>query len=158
MVYEILIFSDYLLIILTCSTKNQLVYLKDLKKQEADSWVDLPVVKDRIESGDILKIDVNTTIPEASQPYNNASNLVRNQTSLELIKLEGYIVDDQMMINFPVLGKVSTNDLNEKQLEEKLKNLLEKGNHLSNPTVSVRRINNKFTVLGEVKNSNIFIL
>jgi len=146
----------FLIILTSCSTKNQLVYLKDLKKQEADSWVDLPVVKDRIESGDILKIDVNTTIPEASQPYNNASNLVRNQTSLELIKLEGYIVDDQMMINFPVLGKVSTNDLNEKQLEEKLKNLLEKGNHLSNPTVRVRRINNKFTVLGEVKNPGTF--
>ena len=40
------------------------------------------------------------------------------------------------MINFPVLGKVNTNDLNEKQLEEKLKNLLIQGNHLSNPTVS----------------------
>lgn len=138
----------------SCSTKSQLIYLGDIKKQEANSWVDFSLVKDRIESGDILKVEVNTSIPEASLPYNLTSSIV-NQ-NLELIKLEGYIVDDQMMINFPVLGKISTDNLNEEQLELKIKTLLEKGNHLSNPTVSVRRINNKFTVLGEVKNPGTF--
>ncbi|MEC9303157.1 MAG: polysaccharide biosynthesis/export family protein [Bacteroidota bacterium] len=144
-----------LLFLSSCSTKNQLIYLKDIKKQEANSWVDIPIVEDRIESGDILKIDVKTTVPEASIPYNVLS-VIPNQTSLEIIKLDGYLVDENMMINFPVLGKVSTNNLNEKQLEEKLKNLLVQGNHLSNPTVIVRRINSKFTVLGEVKNPGTF--
>ena len=141
----------------SCSTKSQLIYLKDIKKQEANSWVDIPLVVDRIESGDILKIDVKTTVPEASIPYNTLS-AARTQTnnSIELMKLDGYLVDDKMMINFPVLGKVNTKDLNEKQLEEKLKNLLVQGNHLSNPTVLVRRINSKFTVLGEVKNPGTF--
>tara|TARA_X000000950_G_C13759186_1_gene596050 strand:+ start:291 stop:1037 length:747 start_codon:yes stop_codon:yes gene_type:complete len=142
----------------SCSTKNQLIYLKDIKKQEANSWIDIPQVKDRIEAGDILKIDVKTTVPEASIPYNvhgTASTQSRN-ANLELIKLEGYLVDNNMMINFPVLGKVNTNGLNENQLEEKLKNLLIQGNHLSSPTVLVRRINSKFTVLGEVKNPGTF--
>ena len=141
----------------SCSTKNQLIYLKDIKKQEANSWADIPPVIDRIESGDILKIDVKTTVPEASIPY-NVFNTARSQTStsLELIKLDGYLVDDNMMINFPVLGEVSTKNLNEKQLEEKLKTLLEQGNHLSNPTIIVRRMNSKFTVLGEVKNPGTF--
>ncbi|MEC9303046.1 MAG: polysaccharide biosynthesis/export family protein [Bacteroidota bacterium] len=139
----------------SCSTKDQLIYLKDIKKQDANSWVDIPLIKDRIESGDILKIDVKTIIPEASLPY-NVINQVGYASDLELIKLDGYLVDDNMMINFPVLGKVSTNDLNEKQLEEKLKTLLEQGNHLSNPTVKVRRINSKFTVLGEVRNPGTF--
>ena len=53
-----------------------------------------------------LKIDVKTTIPEASLPYNSSSNLVRYQTSLDLIALDGYVVDNQMMINFPILGKL----------------------------------------------------
>ncbi|MEC9303080.1 MAG: polysaccharide biosynthesis/export family protein [Bacteroidota bacterium] len=139
----------------SCSTKNQLIYLKDIKKQEANSWIDIPLVKDRIESGDILKIDVKTTVAEASIPY-NVLNPFSNQTNLEVIKLDGYLVDDNMMINFPVLGKINTSDLNEKQLEEKLKNLLVQGNHLSNPTVIVRRINSKFTVLGEVNNPGTF--
>ena len=88
--------SYYLIICLiffnSCSTKNQLIYLKDIKKQEANSWVDIPPVKDRIESGDILKIDVKTTVPEASVPY-NVFNETHSQTrtSLELIKLEGIL-------------------------------------------------------------------
>ena len=139
----------------SCSTKSQLVYLKDIKKQEANSWIDIPIVKNRIESGDILKIDIKTTIPEASLPY-NTSNTIRNQTSMELIKLDGYLVDENMMINFPVIGKINTRNLNEEQLEIKIKNLLEEGNHLSNPTVFVRRVNSKFTVLGEVKNPGTF--
>ena len=146
-----------LTILNSCSTKNQLIYLKDIKKQEANSWIDIPLVKNRIESGDILKIDVKTTVPEASLPYNVLNTAtIRSQASLELIKLDGYLVDDKMMINFPVLGKVNTSDLNEKQLEEKLKTLLEQGGHLSNPTVIVRRINSKFTILGEVKNPGTF--
>ena len=101
-----------LFLLTSCSTKNQLIYLKDIKKQEANSWVDFPVVKDMIESGDILRIDVSTTVPEASVPYNK-SNPILNQNNLELLKIEGYLVDNQMMINFPVLGKISTKNLNE---------------------------------------------
>lgn len=142
-------------ILASCTTKNQIIYLKDIQKQEANSWVDVPLVKDRIESGDILKIEVRTTIPEASEPYNKLSNLI-NQNNLELLKLEGYIVDKKMMINFPVLGKISTESLNVEQLEEKIKNLLIEGNHLTNPIISIRRINNKFTVLGEVRNPGTF--
>ena len=66
------------------------------------------------------------------------------------------MVDNLLMINFPVLGKVSVDGLNEEQLEAKIKNLLEIGNHLTEPTVNVRRVNNKFTVLGEVKNPGTF--
>ena len=38
-----------LTILNSCSTKNQLIYLKDIKKQEANSWIDIPLVKNRIE-------------------------------------------------------------------------------------------------------------
>ena len=142
-------------LITSCSTKNQLIYLNDIKKQNANSWTDIPSVIDKIESGDILKIDVSTTIPEASLAY-NLSVEEGGQNNLEILKLKGYIVDKQMMINFPVLGKISTFDLNEEQLEIKISNLLVEGNHLSNPSVRVRRINNKFTVLGEVKNPGTY--
>ena len=143
------------LLISSCSSKHQIIYLKDIKKQEANSWVDYSGKKDVIESGDILKIDVTTVISEASIPYNKQiSNL--NQYNLDLLKLEGYLVDKQMMINFPVLGKISVDKLNESQLEEKIKVLLNEGNHLTNPTVNVRRINSKFTVLGEVRNPGTF--
>ena len=147
------ILSAFLLF--SCSTKNQIIYLKDIKKSNADSWVNLDGHKNKIEFGDILKIDVNTIVPEASLPYNKRI-FEMNQNNLELLKIEGYVVDKQLMINFPVLGKISVDNLNEKELEEKIKNLLNEGKHLSEATVNVRRINNKFTVLGEVKNPGTF--
>ena len=60
------------------------------------------------------------------------------------------------MINFPVLGKIDISDLSEFEVEDKITKLLEEGNHLTNHTVKVRRINSKFTVLGEVKNAGTF--
>jgi polysaccharide export outer membrane protein len=54
------------------------------------------------------------------------------------------------MINYPVLGKIGIDGLNENDLESKITQLLLEGNHLTNPTVKVRRVNSKFTVLGEV--------
>ena len=153
--------KDFLLLTLvcamlaSCSTKHQLIYLKDIEKKEADSWTDYLIVNDKIESGDILKIDVFTVVSEASIPYNKKM-FEFNQTNLEILKLEGYLVDEKMTINFPVLGKISVFDMNETQLEEKIKNLLDKGGHLTNPSINVRRINNKFTVLGEVRNPGTF--
>ena len=145
----------FFFLLTSCSTKSQLIYLKDIEKEEANSWVDISNTIDKIESGDILKIEVLTVIPEASAPYNKIINN-NIQNNLELIKLEGYMVDNQMTINFPVLGKINVDGLNEEQLENKITTLLEEGNHLTKPTVNIRRINNKFTVLGEVRNPGTF--
>ena len=60
------------------------------------------------------------------------------------------------MINYPVLGKISVEGLSENQLESKITQLLLDGNHLTNPTVKVRRVNSKFTVLGEVRSPGTY--
>ncbi|MDC3130456.1 polysaccharide biosynthesis/export family protein [Bacteroidota bacterium] len=161
-------FSSLMLIcvfLASCSTKNQIIYLKDAEKVPADKWVKNSKLGDYIEAGDILKIDVYTVINEASLPYNK-DNFDFSNKNLDMLKLEGYTVDDQMNINFPVLGKISVEMMNEEQLEDKITYLLDNGDHLNNPTVSVRKLNKKFTVLGEVmrpgtfsyieKNLNIF--
>ena len=154
------------IILTSCSTKSQLVYLKDFDKHNTYSKVDYSTLNNNIEVGDILKIDVQTIVPEAAIPYNKITTGQTQSQNLDLLKLEGYLVDDFKMINYPVLGKVSVEGLSENQLESKITQLLLDGNHLTNPTVKVRRVNSKFTVLGEVripgtysyfdKNLNIF--
>ena len=51
---------------------------------------------------------------------------------------------------------VSVENLSENKLAERIKKLLVDGEHLTNPHVKVRRINSKFTVLGEVRNPGTF--
>tara|TARA_A100001035_G_scaffold119871_1_gene94201 strand:- start:3623 stop:4402 length:780 start_codon:yes stop_codon:yes gene_type:complete len=142
----------------SCSFKNQLTYFSDHEKNDNLEWLDYSSQINNIESGDILKIDVITAFPQASFPYNknsiNGSSV--NQNNLEIIKLEGYSVDVDKNINFPVLGKISVENLNETQLEERIAKLLVEGKHLTDPVIKVTRINNKFTVLGEVKSPGTY--
>ena len=140
----------------SCSTKNQLIYLKDFDEHNNFSKLDYSTFKNNIEVGDILKIDVQTIVAEAAIPYNKISTYQTNLQNLDLIKLEGYLVDDFKMINYPVLGKISVDGLSENQLESKITQLLLDGNHLTNPTVKVRRVNSKFTVLGEVRSPGTY--
>ena len=144
------------IILASCSTKNQLIYLKDFDKQNTYSKTDYSVLNNNIEVGDILKIDVQTIVPEAAIPYNKISTRQTQSQNLDLLKLEGYLVDDFKMINYPVLGKISVEGLSENQLESKITQLLLDGNHLTNPTVKVRRVNSKFTVLGEVRSPGTY--
>jgi polysaccharide export outer membrane protein len=130
--------------------------LKDSHKHDAFTKTDYSKLNNIIKSGDILKIDVQTIVPEAALPYNKINiNSVNNQ-NIELLKLEGYLVNESGNINFPVLGNIEVGGLSEIEIESNITALLLEGNHLTNPTVKVRRLNSKFTVLGEVRNPGTF--
>ena len=139
--------------LISCSSKKQIVYFNDFDKY-TEKDINSPSLLNakktyNIQEGDILKIDVNTTIPEAALIYNKLK-LNGNILNRELLILEGYKVDKEMMINYPVLGKINVEDLSINQLEKMMeKRLLEEG-HLTNPTVKISRLNSKVTVLGEV--------
>ena len=55
------------------------------------------------------------------------------------------------MINFPVLGTISTLNLTTQDLAEFIKTELVERGHLTDPNVIVRLLNAKVTILGEVK-------
>jgi polysaccharide export outer membrane protein len=103
-----------------------------------------------IQPNDILKINVETLIPEAAAPYNKGVLQGMQPQNIQLLQLDGYLVSLENTIKFPVLGEISTKDLTTMQLEEELKQRLVDGGHLINPKVNVRVINAKVTILGEV--------
>ena len=105
---------------------------------------------------DILKISVGALMPEAALPYNNvtAGNMVAN--NLDVMKLDGYLVSQNHTINFPVLGELSVKEKTTKDLENDIKNLLVDGGYLINPNVTVRLLNAKVTILGEVQQPGTF--
>ena len=66
------------------------------------------------------------------------------------MQLEGYLVDSKNIINFPVLGPISTLNLTIQDLAEFIKKELIERGHLTDPNVIVRLLNAKVTILGEV--------
>ena len=143
-----------ILFLASCSSKSQLVYLNDSVKDNFYK-VDYSSFNNNIQTGDILKIDIQTIIPEAALPYNTYSDKA-TATNLSTLIIEGYVVNENKIINYPTLGDVSVENLSENKLADKIRKLLVDGGHLTNPYVKVRRVNSKFTVLGEVRNPGTF--
>ena len=109
-----------------------------------------------IQANDILKIVIGSLVPEAAIPYNKVPSGAVQATSLDLMKLEGYAVSQNQTILLPVLGIISVTNKTTEQLAIHIKKLLEDGGHLTNPTIDIRVLNAKFTVLGEVKKPGTF--
>lgn len=95
--------------------------------------------------------------PELAAPYNLISQSANGgSVQLESLKLQGYIVSADGGINFPILGKLIVSGKSTQELEVLIKSTLEKDNHLLSPTVNVRLLNAKVTVLGEVAKPGTF--
>lgn len=131
----------------SCTTKKEMLYLQDL-----DSYANstLTYTSPKIQPNDILKIDIGDLNPVVAAPFNMTSASVNSLNSVELMRLSGYLVNPQGTIMMPILNEVKVGGLTPANLEIKIKERLVNENYLVNPTVQVRVLNNKFTILGEV--------
>ena len=143
-----------LLLMQSCVSKKEILYLQDI-----DTNLAMEVVSNTttLQPNDILKIDIGALMPEAALPYNKmAPSGIQAANNLEVMKLEGYLVSQDKTIQFPVLGELSVAGKSMADLEVDIKNRLESGGYLLNPSVTVRLLNAKVTILGEVKKPGTF--
>ncbi|MFV5690302.1 polysaccharide biosynthesis/export family protein [Flavobacterium sp. ZT3R25] len=140
-----------LLFLQSCTTKKQMLYLQDLD-QYSNSTLTYATAK--IQPNDILKIDVSDLNPVVAAPFNiNVGSSA--QSSVEMMKLTGYLVNPSGNITMPILNEINVGGLTPSKVETKIKDRLIKEGYLVSPTVLVRVLNNKFTILGEVKSPGV---
>jgi polysaccharide biosynthesis/export protein len=142
------------LMISSCTLKRNITYLNGGKKYP-DTDISKHKIPYAIQEDDVLRIEIGSMVPEAAIVYNRISNPINTVTNLNLLQLEGYPVSSAYTINFPVLGILNVKG-STLELEKKITKLLLDGGHLVRPTVSVRLLNSKFTVLGEVSNAGTY--
>ena len=130
-----------------CTSKKNILYVQDIDQVNT---TELRFETPTIQANDILKITVGALEPSAAIPYNKVTTSVARATNLELMRLEGYEVSEALTIEFPQLGILSVQSQTPIQLATAIKQRLELEGHLIRPTVNVRLLNAKFTVLGEV--------
>ena len=150
------LFFSVLCLLVSCSSRQQMTYINDASKSNNWSLDNFEDSNYKLNSGDILKINVSSIIPEAAAPYNKTNNSVNSSPTIELIRLEGYLVNDSLDIVFPVLGLINVKNLSAFELSQKITHLLKNGNHLTSPIVKVSVVNRKFTILGEVNKPGTF--
>ncbi|MEY2828152.1 MAG: hypothetical protein RIQ33_10 [Bacteroidota bacterium] len=111
-----------------------------------------------INRGDQLYIFVSSLNTDASAVYNlpnfsvASSNMQQGQTQNNPVA--GYLVDDNGEISMPKIGSIKVAGFTFSQLKDTIQNKLK--DYLKEPIVSVRLLNFKITVLGEVRNPGTF--
>ena len=118
-----------------------------------------PQPEPRVKINDALIITVSGLDPEAVVPYNlptvsyesPASSTVPTTSSFQY-----YTVDEQGYIDFPVLGKLYVVGLRQSEVISLIEGKLQ--GQVVNPIVTMRFLNARVTVLGEVKNPGTYTL
>ena len=130
----------------SCASKKDIILFGDIQESAQNKVLySLP----KIQINDILDVKISTLNPESAIPYNSVSSMTA-LPSIELMKLQGHLVSAEGKINLPVLGAIVASGKTTADLEKELVAVLENNGHLKNPTVTVRILNAKITVLGEV--------
>ena len=137
----------------SCVSKKEMLYMQDV---ETYNNTEVTYNNHTLQVDDILKISVGALMPEAALPYNNVTGGSVVANTVDVMKLDGYLVSQNSTINFPVLGELSVKEKTSQDLENDIKKLLVDGGYLINPSVTVRLLNAKVTILGEVERPGTF--
>jgi polysaccharide export outer membrane protein len=162
--------SVLIIIFSSCGSQKDVTYFQRTPGEH--DTIPLPkmyVIK--IQPGDILSIPVNSLNPAASSffnPYaggntsqdaptavgtdydaNSAVRLARNGAP-------GYIVDQNGMISFPLIGKIRVEGMSTSDLRDTLTKKLK--SYLKEPTVSVQLLNFKVSITGEVNRPSSYVI
>lgn len=111
-----------------------------------------------IRPNDILIINVAAFDMETAAPFNlvqPARNLMQVQ-NLANREVQGYLVNDDGTIEFPVLGTVVVGGKTRQELVNYLKK--EISTYIKNPIINIDIVNYKVTVLGEVNRPGTFTI
>ena len=139
------------------STKN-VAYLQGVENlTDAQLQPSAQPYSAKIKPNDMLRIIVSgAEDPDTYIPFNLMSSVPANDgTTYTQATLQSYLVDIRGTIDFPVLGKLyvvnSTTDQVKQTITEKLKDYLK-----ADLVVTVRFVNYKISVLGEVNQPGVF--
>src|SRR5690606_36583019 len=145
--------------VISCISANNVAYIQGAGENDMAGYVQTsPMYDARILPKDLLTITVSATDPEAVKPFNlTVPSLTTGTSTYTQPSLQAYLVDNNGQINFPVIGLITLSGLTKSEAEQKVTSLLSK--YLKEqPVVTVKFVNYKISVIGEVARPNTFTI
>jgi polysaccharide export outer membrane protein len=136
----------------SCANKKDLLYYQDIV---SGSQSKINYLSGNIQVNDILYIKVSAIIPESVEPF-NIQNTALTSSNLGVYKLQGYLVSQDGTITFPILGNINVVGKTPFEVQNLISKILMDNEYVKDATVNVRIVNNKVTVLGEVRMPGTF--
>lgn len=145
----------FLLLLSSCVSTRKAVYFADQRDEVLLSTITVP--ETIIQPNDLLSIYVSSLNPEASAVFNTPNSATVNMASYSgsPISASGYLVNSEGNIQFPILGTVKAAGVTQNQLRLQIAKSLSDKKLLLDPIVSIRHLNFRVTVLGEVANPTV---
>lgn len=144
-----------------CTSYKNVPYLKESETLTSEDYAKSAVLYDaRIMPKDLLTISVSTiTNPEDSYPFNLSvpSSVSSSKNLMSQPVMQTYLVDNTGQIDFPVLGKITIGKMTKTEAQELIKEKL-KAYLKEAPIVTVRMVNYKISVIGEVGRPSSYVV
>jgi len=137
----------------SCVSTKSSVYFRDLP-----DTVMAPVAgnfESVVQKNDILQITVSSMNIEDAVIYNTPSMTNTGGVSSSGPQAVGFLVSEQGFIQYPVLGSIKADGLTKSELTKYIHDQLEQRKLLVDPVVSIRFLNYRVTVLGEVNRPTV---
>ncbi len=142
------LFTFILLLFASCISTKKIKIFSEIKNDTSTDIVNLKS-ENFIKPGDMLQITVFSQDEVAKSILNNVGSATAGFN---------YLVDDSGFIKLPMLGLVKSAGLSKVELETKLINALVGKKILLDAIISVRIINFKITILGEVNSPGVITI
>lgn len=155
---NILCFLTAAFLLSGCTSYKKVPYLQNSATVNVPAG-EIPLYDARIMPKDLLTITVSTTDPTVAAPFNltvqDPTNAATNYRTTTQPSLQQYLVNNAGEIDFPVLGRLRVGGMTKNECEDMLREQLIP--YLKEtPIVTVRMVNYKISVLGEVNKPGTF--
>jgi polysaccharide export outer membrane protein len=127
----------------SCASRKDVVYFQDAGEFETLMDNNTAITKFKVD--DLVSIHISSLTPEASAPFNLVRGASEGGIQPEQVD---YLVDQDGMIDFPVIGKIKIEGLSPDELRLMLRERL--ADYLKDPIINIRIRNFTVTVLGQV--------
>ncbi len=136
----------------SCSPSQEIAYIHDAKRDS--SMVLQGQFSGGIQANDLLSIYVESETPESTIQFNQETNKIAVSGGTVMnpgsSAVSGYLVNHDGDIIFPVLGKIHVLGLTHNELAALIEQQLISEGHITDPVVTVKLMNFKVCVLGDV--------
>lgn len=154
------------LLTVSCTAYKKIPYMENAASIDQSEFSKTALSYEaKVMPNDILLITVNTPTPEASKDFNlpliPQSSKATTPSDVNVVSessgsLQNYVVDKEGYIQFPILGKLKVGGLTKAQVENMIHNAVYPAYTKENPIVTMRFLNYRVTVLGEVTKPGIY--
>jgi len=143
----------------SCSSTEEIAYIHDAARDTAS-----PITgkfSKGIQANDLLSIYVESETPAATIPFNQETNKIAMADGVVMnpgsSAVNGYLVNNEGDIIFPVLGRVHVLGMTHDELAAELQRRLVSEGHILDAQVTVKLMNFKVCVLGDVARPGMIV-